>query len=265
MRQYDASAMKINAAILTSMLSVCLLAGCIKEDRTACPCRLVLDFSDVDTSVVRSADLLMRSDEGFDYSDRIDVSGFESYMVTVPRSQLSVYAWAGAGHCLGTDMSVTIPYGEECPRVFLHVSQPDADCELVEEKVVLRKNHCVLTVQVEKGEDYPFILTVKGKVNGYGRDFKPSVGDFSCRAFPDTSGLCHVVLPRQLDSSLILEVDDGTESVKTFAIGESVIAGGYDWTAPELDDVTVMLDYSLTEVALEIVEWNSEHIYDVII
>ena len=252
--------------MMTAVLSVIVaVSSCIKEDRSECPCRLVLDFSDIDTDVISAAAVSMTSADGFAYSEDVDRSDFDEYMVTVPRTEIEVNIWAGAGHLLNDDMSVVIPYGEDCPRVFLHESVLMTDFELVEEKVILKKNHCVLTVQVEKGGDYPFDLTVKGRVDGYGSDFRPSVGEFSCRTQPDSLGRCVVVLPRQLDSSLMLEVDDGSESVKTFAIGESVVAGGYDWNAGNLDDVTVMLDYSLTEVTLEIEEWNDEKIYDVVI
>ena len=244
---------------------ICLaLAGCIKEDRRDCPCRLVLDFSSTDTSALMSADLRLTSEEGFGFTDAIEKAAFGNYMVTVPRSRLEVCLWADAGYCLNEDMSITIPYGEDCPRVFLHVSSADTDCELRKEVMQLRKNHCVLTVKVEEGE-YPFKLMLKGKIDGYGSDFNPSVGDFACKAEPDSTGTCTVVLPRQLDSSLLLEINDGTESVKAFAIGEFIVDSGYDWQKPDLDDIAVNLDYSLTDVRLEIQEWDSETVYDVVI
>ena len=257
--------MKRFLMILPVLAVIASGVGCIKEDRSECPCRLLLDFSEVDTSSVMSADILVTSDDGFGYSDAVEKKRFADYMIYVPRTQVQLYAWSGAGHCLAHDMSVTIPYGEECPRLFLHVSDVPTGSELVRERIRLRKNHCVLTVQVEAGGDYPFDLMVKGKVDGYGTDLQPTVGDFACRAVPDSLGAGVVVIPRQLDSSLTLEVDDGTGTVKSFAIGESIVDGGYDWDAEDLDDVTVVLDYSLTDVVLEIVDWTEEHIHDVII
>ena len=239
--------------------------GCIKEDRSECPCRLVLDFSEVDTLSVSSVDVLLESDEGFTMSEVVEKKHFSDYMVPVPNTRMFLSVWAGAEHYLEHDKSVMIPYGEECPRLFLHKSEVEAEGEMVTERIRLRKNHCVLTVQVEDGRDYPFDLMVRGKVDGYGEDMMPTVGDFACKAVPDTLGTCVVVIPRQLDSSLILEVDDGTGHVKNFSIGESIVADGYDWKAEDLDDVTVTLDYALTEVALEIVEWEDESIYDIII
>lgn len=257
--------MKRFLVVLPALAVLVMGAGCIKEDRSECPCRLFLDFTDVDTSSIASADILMTSEEGFEFVDVVESGYFADYMIKVPSHQISLQVLAGAGHCLSSDMSVVIPYGEECPKLFRHESVINADSEVVKERIRLRKNHCVLTVQVEAGEDYPFKLTVKGRVDGYGSNLKPTVGDFSCRAVPDDSGQCVVVIPRQLDSSLALEVDDGTGSVKTFAVGESIVAGGYDWEAEDLDDVTVTLDYSLTEIALEIIEWTEESVHEVII
>lgn len=257
--------MKRFLKILPALAALTLWAGCIKEDRSDCPCLLFLDFSDVDTSVVTSVNLLMTSDEGFEFSDEVSSGQFSDYMVKVPARQIRLYMLAGAGHCLAHDMSVAIPLGEECPELFVHESIVNTYGELVKERVWMRKNHCVLTVQVEAGEDYPFKLTVRGKVNGYNSDSKPVIGEFSCPAIPDELGKCEVVIPRQLDSSLVLDVDDGTGTVKTFAIGESIVAGGYDWKAENLDDVTVKLDYSLTQIALEIVEWAEESMHEVVI
>lgn len=265
MRPSDSSVMKKMLMILPVLAFMTSGTGCIKEDRSECPCRLVLDFCEVDTLSVTSADIMVTSEDGFGFSDEVEKKHFADYSITVPRTQVLLSAWAGAGHCLAHDMSVVIPYGEECPRLFLHKSEIQTDSEMVKERLRMRKNHCVLTVQVEAGEEYPFKLTVRGKVDGYGCNHKPTVGEFACKAVPDTSGRCEVVIPRQLDSSLVLEVDDGTGYVKTFAVGESIVAGGYDWQAEDLDDVTVRLDYSLTEVVLEIVGWTDEFIHDVII
>ena len=114
--------MKRDSAIPLILLAVMSAVSCIKEDRSDCPCRLVLDFRDVDTSIVRAADIRLTSEEGFGFNDVVASSGFEGYMITVPRTTLQVCAWAGAGDCLNEDMSVSIPLGQECPRLFLHVS-----------------------------------------------------------------------------------------------------------------------------------------------
>ena len=79
---------------------ICCLLSClacsIKEDRGACPCRLMLDFSENDTVSVRSAELLLSSSEGFCLADTLICEDFdEEYMVSVPRGEVNVLAWYG--------------------------------------------------------------------------------------------------------------------------------------------------------------------------
>ena len=99
----------------------------------------------------------------------------------------------------------------------------------------------------------------------YDIDGNPSPGDFSCVAYPIDDGRAQVLLPRQLDSSLLLQVDDQAPHLKTFAIGEYLAAGGYDWTAEELSDVTVVLDYSMNVISVKMAGWDKEDIYNVIL
>ena len=53
--------------------AICCLFSCVacsvKEDRMACPCRLVLDFGGNDTVSVRSAELLVTASEGIHLQD----------------------------------------------------------------------------------------------------------------------------------------------------------------------------------------------------
>ena len=79
------------------ILSLMLCAGCsVKEDRSVCPCRLVLDFSEVDTTLFSYADVKITSPDGCLYEERIESDGFSpEYMVPVPRRQLQLSVWNG--------------------------------------------------------------------------------------------------------------------------------------------------------------------------
>ena len=88
-------------------------------------------------------------------------------------------------------------------------------------------------------------------------------GRFFFAMRPDDKGACSVSVPRQVDNSLRLDVDDGTDVLKTFALGEYVTASGYDWSAESLDDITIGLDYSLSHVTLKIEGWEKELHFDV--
>ena len=249
--------MKRFLVVLPALAVLVMGAGCIKEDRSECPCRLFLDFTDVDTSSIASADILMTSEEGFEFVDVVESGYFADYMIKVPSHQISLQVLAGAGHCLSSDMSVVIPYGEECPKLFRHESVINADSEVVKERIRLRKNHCVLTILAE-GDGQEFTgLVLKGNVAGYDMTGKPLRGDFEFALEEDTA-----VLPRQVDDSLMLELQDSKGNRISFSLGRYIEASGYDWSAPELDDVTVTLDYALTEVRLNVDGWESVYRYD---
>ena len=113
-------------------------------------------------------------------------------------------------------------------------------------------------------ETMPYSLTFSGNVDGYGLDGLPSAGDFSCVAYPGDDGGSQALLPRQLDSSLLLEIDDNSSTVKTFAVGEYIAGSGYDWSAENLDDITIVLEYYVTYIKITIQGWDKEYSYDMI-
>ena len=137
--------------------------------------------------------------------------------------------------------------------------------ESCREVVHVHKNYCRLTIVVEGVEDPPYSLTFKGNVDGYKLNGLPSEGAFACVAYPGEEGRLQAGLPRQVDDSLVLEVDDGTTVLKTFALGEYIIKGGYDWTTRELQDLTVTLDYQITYIKIAISAWDNEYFYNVIL
>ncbi len=250
--------------VLSLLVSSIVCAGCsVKENRDDCPCRLMLDYSEVDTSAVRSADLTMKSDDGFVFEYELGIEDFRSGMeVQVPRTEIETVIWAGTGGLL-TGSGVFIPVGEDCPRLYFHRSVVDADCEIVYEKVMMRKNHCVMTVKLNNFEEALQSFTVHGNVCGYMEDGSPAAGEFKYeleRGFGR-----EVVLPRQLDDSLVLEIKDGDGLLKRFNIGEYIADTGYDWNEPDLQDITLEIDIAITEIRLLIQGWDKVYRFDVTI
>lgn len=245
-------------------LTMIVAAGCsVKEDRMNCPCMLVLDFADVDTSVVSVLNLLATLHGEVVLDERVDAVSFgKEYVCRVPHGHLQVNVWAGGEGREGPS-GVVIPYGCECPPIFMDSFIADTRGDVFRKVVTMHKNHCRLTIEMDGVEEIPYSLTFKGQVDGYGLDGMPQEGDFSCVAYPGLKGESHALLPRQLDSSLMLEVDDGTSVAKTFAIGEYIVSSGYDWSAVDLEDVTLMLDYYITYIKIEIQGWDKEYVYNV--
>lgn len=250
--------------LLVSCMVLLVSACSIKEDRDVCPCILDLDFVVPDSVDTRSVELLVTSAEDWYLHDTVDVAGSGNrYSAPVPRTDLHVRAWTGTSG-LSSEYGLLIPIGQDCPKVYMHDSDVSAEGETLRETAVLRKNHCVMTLMTEGGIILPSGIRVKGNVAGYDSCGRPLSGLFEF--LPDDGvegGVYETVLPRQTDSSLVLEVDDGDGDCKVFALGHYIVSSGYDWTAPDLDDVTVILDYALTEIRLAINGWESVYRYEV--
>jgi hypothetical protein len=253
--------------VMTFLCSALVLFSCsVKEDRDICPCRIVLDMTEVDTSVINYAELVISTSDKFLMRETFSAADLgDEYTVLVPSGDVAVGLYCGADDCVDDAGGLDIAYGDECPQVYMHSSFVKAEGEVVVEKVLMRKNHCIMTIQVETGKGFPFRLDARGNVDGYEPGGIPSEGSFMYEMHADADGVCSLILPRQTDDSLVLEVQDDTGVLKTFALGEYVAASGYDWNEADLRDITVCLDYSLTRVVVSVAGWNEEYVFDVAI
>ena len=236
----------------------------VREDRIPCACQLCLDFVGPDIDDGTFAGLMVTAMKGFVWKDTVDVVKVRNgYTVSVPRTLLHIRSWIGADSC-ASESGIVIPYGQDCPKVYMHDSDVKTTGEYIRETVTLRKNHCVLTLTTKGEGKLPSHIRLKGNVAGYDAEGQPLNGNFCCLLKEE--GLENgykAVLPRQTDASLMLEVDDGKGNSKAFALGQYIVSSGYDWTSPDLDDVSVTLDYAMTEIRLVVGGWESVYRYDI--
>lgn len=255
----------IPSRAIVCLLGTLLCIGCsVKENRDLCPCRLVLDFREVDPDAISSVDLYLIADDGFVFTDMVTADRYgDDYVASVPRSDMHLSVWSGdEGTAYKSGLS--IPLGKDCPKVHLHTSHISTFAEEIHERVVMRKIHCKVTVNLIGKEVNPISLVMYGNVNGYDGAGKPIVGRFEYEAYPE-NGTCHMVLPRQIDDSLIMEINDGSSVLKRFALGNFIAQSGYDWTAPDLADIVIDLDFAATHLKLTIQGWEGEQRFDVVI
>jgi hypothetical protein len=106
---------------------------------------------------------------------------------------------------------------------------------------------------------------VRGSVAGYGANGFPIKGDFFYDVEEFSDQVWVMSVPRQTDNSMVLEVNDGTAVLKTFALGEYIYASGYDWSAIELEDITVGIDYTRTKLRVSVLGWDEVYEFDVVI
>lgn len=236
-------------ALLLLIVCLCCWASCslIKEDRTACPCALTVDIFDLPAYPVRLSLC------GEDFYQEWEVARDTSFMVRVPKGSVQLTAVAGAP--LPRTGPVAIPYGFECPPLYAHseeVPTPDDEARV---QVQLHKHFCSLSLTVDgpPGWGEPYWTQIRGAVGAVEPVGTPEEGVFQCRLDSGDT----IRLPRQAPEAELwmdLTTPDGT--VRAFALGNYMLEAGYDWTAPDLDDLSLQLDLSLTAITFRTPLWE---------
>ena len=258
--------MRLSSSLISVVVLGIVLSGCVKERRSLCPCLLYLDFSKLDTSVVSYARVNISGPEGFVYDESLNADCFEDEVVVrVPQGECMLCVYSGEEGLAVPNEGLHIPYGTDCPSVYMCASYLNTECERYMKEVELWKNYCKLSICVEDAEHFPFGLAVRGSVAGYGVNGFPINGDFFYEVNGYSSDVWTMSLPRQTDNSMVLEVNDGTDVLKTFALGEYISASGYDWSAKNLEDITVEIDYTRTKLTISVLGWDEEYDFDVVI
>lgn len=233
------------------ILLVCLTwvsCSVVKEDRTHCPCALRVDLYQLPASPVS----LSLTAEGF--REELTVRGDTTLLVQVPRGGVQLLAVAGAGLPQGD--AFRIPSGYDSPPLYLHTEWLETRADSARVQVQLHKHFCTLSLGFDGPEGWgePYWAEVRGRVNGLGLDGMPREGDFSCRL--DRGG--SVRLPRQeADEELWLDIAMPDRVVRSFALGNYMQEAGYDWSAPDLEDLSLQVLLSVTTLHIRSRHWST--------
>lgn len=244
---------------------VMLGTGCsVKEDRALCPCWLYLDFSAVDNC--EPLFLLLNGTSGFHYSDTLFWDDSNTvHLMKVPKAMTSVCVFSEGADYISPDGSVQIPVGEQCPQLLMSSALVDLNQDIYTHKIVLSKNYCRMLINVEDSKNFEFRLGVRSNVRGYYVGGLPIIGEFHVAAAKIEDGAYEVFIPRQVDNSMILEVEDESSVLKSFALGEFISKIGYDWQADDLEDILLTINYSRTSICLKVGKWGNEYLFDIVI
>ena len=244
-------------------LSSCAL---VKENRDPCPCRLEIRLTG--TRGNATTVLVETPENVWSLSAASDTVLFAN----VPRGEVSVTAWSGAGEPSGGVFS--IPSGTASPPLYL------SRCRLVasgDEAVILarlRKQFCTLRVSVEgpPGWGTPFRTRIRGGVAGISADGVPVEGEFD---YSPDMGACFgssspwtwtARLPRQYSGSpLFLDIVMEDSTVRTFSLGPCLYETGFDRSSPDLADLDLRQSLSVTSLTIRPPGWEPEVSLQVVI
>ena len=234
------------------------LAGCsVKEDRSSCPCTVMIDFTQMDAVRHSAADVLAVTDGTPVLYETVPSERYgEQYSFRVKRVSTVVDISSGWPERNGAETGFTVREGEQFPELYLDTEFLATDRESVTVTADLHKVYCNVTIDVRSEGVYPYSLAVRGNVCGYDEEGNPVPGNFIYQLVPDEHGLCSVRIPRQSDASLILSITENEDVLREFALGEYIIKSGYDWTAEDLEDVEVVVDYTKVDVTFRVNDWQ---------
>lgn len=256
--------------MLAVVLAVAVVCACdVREDRADCPCYLTLDWSDVDSwsMMEAGADVISWNvtslSESWQCGGKLPLEEIESETeLAVPRDSVLVMALSGA--VADSQDGVVAEYGHEFPRLYFYCRNVDATGVMVRDTVFLHKEHAELFLYVRNVMQSGASYTVTGTVAGCNPFGRMLVGPFSARVPVDIRGFGSVVIPRQIDASLRLNVSYAGEVVRSLAIGEYILQSGYDWSAPDLEDIVLEIDYFQTKVIVDTEQWKKTLSFEVV-
>lgn len=268
----------------TKTLSVLLLAagllaagGCtVREDRQPCPC-----FLDVDYREVLAAGLFPAEEPGI-----VDVAVLipehpvrcthklaacpDIEEKTVMRDTAQVIALVGNRMPEGfPERGTQIRYeaGNQIDSLYVHTAR--LDCTVEETTCVLKPQKQFSTITFTDETDgntlRKYNLVVRGTTCGFdAADLSALEGDYLYTVQEyDRNGRISVRIPRQLESSLMLDFYDKDTYQQLFSapVGLYLFDAGYDRQAPGLEDYSVRINFEEALVYLRIADWEEEYIY----
>lgn len=226
---------------------ILLLSSCsVREDRGACPCTLHIALRDIPGPV--TVQLVLESG-----TITLQAARDTVFSLQVPRGQLRLLASCGATP--GADEALIIPPGYDCPPVFMYSGWVNTDFEETKIEPRLRKHFCTLSLRMDgpSGWGEPYWTRVRGRAGGLDWDGTPVEGEFSCRLDAGMS----VRLPRQqAGGELWLDIVTPGGTARSFALGNYMEEEGYDWMAQDLEDLSLTMQLSLTEIILGSSLWQ---------
>ena len=238
--------------LLRILLPLLLMSSCsVKENRAVCPCGLTLELAGLPVRPV----VLSVVGEGYSWTEVVHADTV--LVLPVPKGEVAVSAVGGA--LAEGDGSIRIPEGEEAPLLYLFHANVSTESEQVVLPVVLHKQFCTLALRFKGPPGYgpPFEVVVEGFYGGWAPDGSPAPGSFSRRLLPGSDGRAVLRLPRQGDDSLLMHIIFSDQVVRTFALGSYIAAAGYDWSAPDLEDLTLEMNLSVSELRFITGSWTS--------
>ena len=262
--------MKSYRSFLICLILVLACACSVKEDRSVCPMYLNLNFDRQIYDDVLHDSFVNVSARNTYFSQSINIRHYESIGLDIQVPRGTVRASAAFGHegfnCSGD--SLIAKKGCEISPLFLWTEKIVSHDDLYYAEVLPRKQFCrmnIVIVGLMPGEDFEYGLRLRADCNALSvYSAKALEGNYTVFASRKNASGYEILIPRQKEHALLLELVEHDEAVVVLDLGAYMKDCGYDWSEPDLDDLMVIVDYTALTLSLEIQEWNNDRIEVVI-
>ena len=253
----------IFSLIAVSCLGMASIAACsVKEERSVCPCYLEVEFED-GGSIINPVLLAGWNESQLFGVETVPADYPDGYVQKVSRTMLMFGAANGlkAGRLHGH--TIMIPAGEECDSLYVFNDYVDCTGEAASARVRFHKQFATVNLVFGKSdtEGYAFVA----EAGSCGIDMLTCGvvhGAFRCTPVPGDDGRQSFRIPRQDDDGLSLTIVSPAGDDYTFPIGEYIARTGYDWSATDLQDIYITLDFADGRISVGVADWEQVQDFD---
>ena len=252
------------AALLATTL---VAASCsIKEDRSPCPCWLVMDITGC-ASHTTEISLSAWSTENL-FSDKVSVADYpDVYERTVTKGMVATSAYCGLGESKAQGSRIIIPEGYQADMLKVHTNLVDCTGEFAKDSVQLNRQYATvyMSMKDESAKDVLHTMEVRGEVCGIDYvTLEPVEGPFRYRTEANDEGIWSFRLPRQKESCglSLVTFEEGTPK-DDLPLDEWILKSGYSWLDKDLKDIYINVDYAIGKVSVVIQGWVEGEYVDI--
>lgn len=243
-------------------IAILLTYACsVKEDRSACPCELVVRSEEA-LKTEGSVLVSVVQDNAVVKQGMMSREDFEAGLcrMTVPRKPSTVTVFSGIKDMNALEGRwLDIMFEHECDELYSCMEFAQLAGESYDCVVTTHKNFVRLFITII-GMPPDASASVRGTVRGYDlKDHTPFHGNFSCPVPAAGQGdeSC-VRLPRQTDAGLMLDILQPGKPARQIPIGDMISESGYSYDDPDLLDIAITVDLSKSNVAVTVSDWTIE-------
>ncbi len=245
--------------ILMGLIGALIAGGCsVKEDRAACPLWLSNDMSQL-LPYSSTAWSVIRHGEGLIREEVILRDGHTLFGWPVPKGDVTASAYCGLEDRHLDGQRMTVPLGEQAPLFLgsLHRETIYGEQMHVVTKANRQSARLNLHAVVPDGSAYPYELLIEGDICGTDLlTLSPVAGEFRHTVKLDGENRATLQLLRQTESSTLnLHIIDKAKIIESIPLGEWILKTGYDWSAEDLQDISMSFEQGRIEFTVIISDW----------